>query len=350
MSVQRNGDRLLFLDVLRGVAALAVVVEHGLAASVAGYLDFSVRYFDVGQFGVAVFLLCSGFIIPATLERGSLKRFWINRVFRLFPLYWATIAYFALYYQFVRPDAVYPPHGWQWLVNLTMLQEFVRVPHVTSVFWTLTLELLFYAACSMLQAFGLFRRTALLVTIGQAGLLLLGVVVPLIAQRRFPGGYAFLFLTMFVGTLFYRTTTGEASRRQLTVSLIALGLVAVPVSYVGFAVFPRNGYPFTYHCALAIWLSAYLTFAGLWAVRHRAMPASLCFLGRISYSLYLVHTCLVLTFPHSWPAIVYLPALLVGSVAVSSATYFLIEKPGIQVGRWLTRSREVVAPELRRAA
>src|SRR5579864_792683 len=166
-------DRLAFLDVLRGLAALVVVLEHGFAVCFPGYLDWSIRYFDMGQFGVTVFLLISGFIIPVTLERGgSSARFWVNRFFRLFPLYWTTIAFFALYYHFLRPTGWHPKETWQWLANLTMLQDFVQAPHVTQVFWTLTLELLFYVSCSLLYALGWFRRIWLLVWLGQAGLLL----------------------------------------------------------------------------------------------------------------------------------------------------------------------------------
>ena len=129
-------DRLPFLDVLRGVAALAVVFEHGFAVCIPGYLDFSIAWFDMGQWGVTLFLLISGFIIPVTLERGgSNGGFWVNRFFRLFPLYWATIAFFALYYLLIRPDATYPPQTWQWLANLTMLQELLRIPHITPVFF-----------------------------------------------------------------------------------------------------------------------------------------------------------------------------------------------------------------------
>jgi peptidoglycan/LPS O-acetylase OafA/YrhL len=327
-------DRLPFLDVLRGVAALAVVFEHGFAVSIPDYLDFSLAWFDMGQWGVTLFLLISGFIIPVTLERGgSNLRFWINRFFRLFPLYWATIAFYALFYLLCRPAETYPPMAWQWLANLSMLQELVRAPHVTPVFWTLTLELMFYASCSLLYAIGLMRWTGFVVWIGQAALLLLGVAYPLIFDRRFPGGYVFMFLTMYVGTLFYRCTTGQVSRKLLGASLTSLAIVAVAVSYVCFAVFIRPTYPLTFHCVCAVWLAAYGCFAiGLYW-RAQPMPSWLCYLGRISYSIYLVHTCLVRVMPESWPAPLYLTVLVSGTLVAGSFTYYAIEKPCMMLGR-----------------
>ncbi len=41
---------------------------------------------------MVVFFLCSGFIIPVSLERqGSLRRFWIRRLLRRYPLYWLSV-------------------------------------------------------------------------------------------------------------------------------------------------------------------------------------------------------------------------------------------------------------------
>src|SRR5262249_25788818 len=169
LSISRSAtpDRLPFLDVLRGLAASAVVIQHGLDIALPGYRDFSFRYFNLGQFGVTLFMLISGFIVPVTLERGqSNVRFWFNRFFRLFPLYWASIALVWLYYHTLAPERLYPAEGWQWLVNMTMLQEFLRVPHVSEVFWTLTLELIFYVCCSTLYLLGLERRTGWVVWLG----------------------------------------------------------------------------------------------------------------------------------------------------------------------------------------
>ena len=71
--------RLDFLDGLRGIAALAVFLAHALDLIWPAYHSFAESRFQLGNWGVVVFFLCSGFIIPVSLERqGSLRRFWIR--------------------------------------------------------------------------------------------------------------------------------------------------------------------------------------------------------------------------------------------------------------------------------
>ena len=92
------GGRLAFLDMLRGIAALSVVLAH-IITTVAPAAN-PIQVIDFGRFGVQVFFLCSGFIIPVSLQNSqSLKRFWLRRFFRLYPLYWINIAcwLFAVY-------------------------------------------------------------------------------------------------------------------------------------------------------------------------------------------------------------------------------------------------------------
>src|SRR5690606_10394791 len=80
--------RLAWLDALRGLGAMAVVAEH-----MTPWFLPSVRpqWFHLGVYGIFVFFLVSGYIIPASLERhGDVRSFWISRLFRLYPLYLAV--------------------------------------------------------------------------------------------------------------------------------------------------------------------------------------------------------------------------------------------------------------------
>jgi peptidoglycan/LPS O-acetylase OafA/YrhL len=83
-----TGNRLAWLDVLRGLAALAVVFNHFgyfVPTQLKGPVN---QWIDPGAYGVFVFFLISGYIVPASLERkGSVRTFWVSRIFRLYPLY-----------------------------------------------------------------------------------------------------------------------------------------------------------------------------------------------------------------------------------------------------------------------
>src|SRR6266700_4712282 len=84
----RPGARLAWLDALRGLAALAVVFDHASTLVVTSTHSFLYQWFNFGQYGVFVFFLVSGYIIPASLERkGSIPGFWTGRLFRLYPMY-----------------------------------------------------------------------------------------------------------------------------------------------------------------------------------------------------------------------------------------------------------------------
>src|SRR6266567_3003914 len=83
-----TGTRLAWLDVLRGVAALAVVFDHASYYVLQHVRGIIYQWFDPGNYGVFVFFIISGYIVPASLERkGSVRTFWVSRLFRLYPLY-----------------------------------------------------------------------------------------------------------------------------------------------------------------------------------------------------------------------------------------------------------------------
>src|SRR5205823_13396422 len=106
--------------------------------------------------------LCSGFIIPASLERhGSLRAFWLNRFFRLYPRYWFSLVAalgLATIHRLTLDMAFRQAPGMAIAAKLTMLQTLFRFPHALAPYWTLTYELLFYAMVSAFFILGLARR------------------------------------------------------------------------------------------------------------------------------------------------------------------------------------------------
>ena len=88
-----TGSRLAWLDVLRGLAALAVVFNHFGYFLPPAVKNPVYQWINPGDYGVFVFFLISGYIVPASLERkGSVRTFWVSRLFRLYPLYLLAVA------------------------------------------------------------------------------------------------------------------------------------------------------------------------------------------------------------------------------------------------------------------
>src|SRR2546430_2888447 len=100
-----TGSRLAWLDVLRGLAALAVVFDHVSYYALQHVRHIVYQWFDPGNYGVFVFFIISGYIVPASLERkGSVRTFWVSRLFRLYPLYLLAVGIaVAVYFSHVRP-------------------------------------------------------------------------------------------------------------------------------------------------------------------------------------------------------------------------------------------------------
>ncbi|MVU82998.1 acyltransferase family protein [Nocardia sp. ET3-3] len=396
-----RGGRFEFLDALRGLAALAVVIQHASERLWPGYFRFSEAHFGLGEFGVFVFFLVSGFIIPASMERGrSLRAFWVGRFFRLYPLYWACITAAVILHSIHRynlPKGFLDHPGLEFLSNLTMVHFFLGGPDVQVVgaSWSLSYELAFYLFLSLLLIGGLNRRSVPLAVLAVcliapgalltpsmltgsqatvltrvlvaaatilvalvfarlaadrvsalAAILLAFIAVPLVLNQPGPSVLTFgYFATMFVGTVLYRITSGEISaRRGWAVFAFAVCVIFGISLFVKDAPDPITGVWVTWLKQPFTIIPAYLLFAGALLLRRRSFPRPLLFLGRISYSLYLVHALLldgprwttpVLGIPATW---LTLFTWVIAAVSIAAVTYRLIEKPCHNLGhRLITR-------------
>jgi peptidoglycan/LPS O-acetylase OafA/YrhL len=159
---QRKTSRLAWLDALRGLAALCVVVDHGNTLVLRSAQAFWSQWFDLGQYGVFVFFLVSGYIIPASLERkGSLRGFWVSRAFRLYPLYLLAIALSAVGYltgygtlRGAEHTPVAAVASW-----LLMIPNLLTGPNVPNVTWTLSYEMTFYLLLAALFSVRAHRQS-----------------------------------------------------------------------------------------------------------------------------------------------------------------------------------------------
>lgn len=153
MTIPRsNTHRLLEIDALRGVAALAVVLFHFTTRFSELYHPNTAPLVSVahGHYGVNLFFIISGFVIFMTLEKTKRPMdFVVSRFSRLFPAYWAAIFLtFTLTHLLGLPGKLVEFSSA--LANMLMLHGLFRVPHVDEVYWTLEVELLFYLGMLLL--------------------------------------------------------------------------------------------------------------------------------------------------------------------------------------------------------
>jgi peptidoglycan/LPS O-acetylase OafA/YrhL len=161
----QSSSRLRWLDALRGIAALTVCCYHFASTFVSNRtFDAITHYVDPGKYGVLLFFLVSGYVIPLSLERhGSLRRFWIGRLFRIYPAYLASLLVVAAAAAFGALPAHFADRNAAevFIDHLIMMPELLGTPSALVVYWTLGYEMLFYLLVSALFVVGLHRMSRL---------------------------------------------------------------------------------------------------------------------------------------------------------------------------------------------
>jgi peptidoglycan/LPS O-acetylase OafA/YrhL len=330
--------RLAFLDALRGVAALTVFLSHA-AERVSPFLQNIVHTrFDLGHFGVTLFFMCSGFIIPFSLERQrSLRSFWISRIFRLYPLYWLTIG-ISIALEFATSDsgslmAFIARNSRMILGNLTMLQMFMGISHIRGEYWTLSFEMLFYIVMTVLFVLRMHWRT-LQLTVGLIVMsLVVEAILPLMLGAQFPVGILSFLALMCMGTILYRVHSGELATRTAAV-VLTLGFIMLLIAPL--AKGASEGNVWEYLNLTSSRLAAVLVFVMVFAVRSRTPYRFMVYMGTLSYSLYLMQTYIMMV--NVGHPILNVLAWFTLQLVVATATYYWIERPGINCGRWLNGS------------
>jgi peptidoglycan/LPS O-acetylase OafA/YrhL len=312
------------LDGLRGVAAFAVFVDH--AEQYQDWLNVPNHYGPpfqmIGRQGVELFFVLSGFLITylmfderARNGRTDVKRFWIRRALRIWPLYYAAlfVVFFVLPHvvphlgPYVRDRSIGFVEGYGAPGDHRLALYAFMLPHVAFVFepavlcgthlWSIGVEEQFYLFWPLL--FTLFRRAPvrLFAAVIVASYVLNDVAFPWrdVVEHRF-GWHTLDHLqhyadiahveAMAVGAMaawlfFHHRPVVDALARDTWARVAAV--LAIPAGVWVFAMWHYSMTP-TWLYAFAI-----VVFAGGGASRL-VDNAATRFLGRISYGFYVLHT------------------------------------------------------------
>jgi len=341
--------RFVFVDALRGIAALAVVLFHALEG---GHIAALVKVFpspfsavlENGSLGVAIFFVLSGFVIAHSLYDEKMRwsllgRFMLRRSIRLDPPYWSAIALtlaFAMLSARIVPGKLPLQFSFaQILAHMFYLQDILRYTNLSSVFWTLCLEVQFYLVyaalltCSRNDPNKRLQGNYTLAILCSACLLSLLWPMGMVTSPLWPGGFLPFWHAFLLGTAAYWSW-----RNPTLLPFFAVFALLI----AGFAIFRGEAFS----------LASALTAAALSIVTatRRIYTAFgwrwLQFLGLISYSLYLTHNPItgavfrvgyILTGRTTSLEAVWWLVSIGCCVLVAAGSWWLIERPSIKFAR-----------------
>jgi exopolysaccharide production protein ExoZ len=293
--------RLQSIDMVRGLAACAIVLWHANP------------HFNFGGVGVDFFFIVSGFVMVGAAEGRTASEFLIARVWRVFPIYWIALLPWLFWATMSGP-----------LNGGAMIREFMLWPlwFNTAVpwfflAWTLTFEILFYAAAAVT-----IRRQSAVLPIF-IFMLAFGAWGTGLSDRLMWVGNP-IILEFLLGVLIARLPRDETAGLRCVGVGVTWLMVSLGTTYsVRFEEFWPS------LTRVLLWgIPAGLIVYGLITIEERftcLLVRALSFLGGASYSIYLFHLLIVDHMTAQWPI------KLIAGVALGIVAWAVFERPILRV-------------------
>jgi len=347
-------DRIAFVDIGRALAALLVFYSHihvvwmrrdnGVSSPVTDGVTWAfanplhLDQQDIGQIGVPIFFLISGFVITPIAMRQGMSRFAVNRALRIYvPLVFAVLLTGTLLTLGLDPLWTGQLREVTPLTLLTnsLLVNYLIYPQAVllGVTWTLVVEAIFYLLLIVLLP--VFRRS---VWLGIAIELTIVHGVLMSRSELGPSWSLFAVNVSFIPILLCGQIVWAAFHRKIPLWLAGGYLVLSWALYVWADRPDMARQDDSYNVALAFALLLFLI--GLLAEPRLRQRAIWTRLSERSYSLYLLHG--VIAFPvldALHPALPIELAVIVAVVATFAGvevSYRLVESPSHRLARWLS--------------
>lgn len=287
-------NRIATLDILRLVAALAVVAFHYLFRGTVGEGFLENGYPEAAPFaiygylGVNLFFLISGFVIAWSAEGRSWQDFAIARFSRVYPgfVICMTISFVVLY---ASSDALLTATLPQYGANLLMFSPVLKQPFIDGVYWSIVLELIFYGWVALALLTGIYARWKLeLAAIWLAIVVINEYVIGSEALRfLFITEYAPLFIA---GMMMHHIIIHGWSRKVIGLAAVAF-LLSCELMRIG-QIWMQENYglsiPFA-NLVIASTLIYGLLIVGVVLRPYLKTSSITLMLGGLTYPLYLLH-------------------------------------------------------------
>ncbi len=352
--------RLRSLDGVRGCAVSFVFLSHASQRG-AGPVEW-LRFDGLGHVGVYLFFSLSAFLLATRLASGQpLAAYFINRFFRIAPLYYVVVVGTYCQQQF------FPANELSLFLNggVKGLIETFLFYRGDGIFWTIPVEMAFYVLLPILCFVGRCKfGRILLITAAVVYFSWYYSIQAFHAALPHPhflrvahvGHFLDVFIMAVVATL-ARTpgATEMVSVNSITswgaylfLGLLAMTVVLVSQNFLGFH------QPWKNLRELSL-LYAVIFALGLHTVVHGSKALDWLFdrlflrqLGRYSFGIYLLHMPVIMAsvalVPELIPGLRFLFAV-VGTLAIARLAHRYIELPGIVLGQHLASHTSILVKD-----
>lgn len=325
-------DGTNFVTGMRAYASLAVLMIHMGGFGLRSLGEIGNWIADLGQAGVYVFFVISGFSVSASAVHWSgFGSFIAKRLWRIAPLYFAWILFSAA---FILPTPATLTNVLLHLTFLSFLDPSIA-NSILSVEWTIPIEVFWYLFLPAI--FFWFRQwialIALLLFCGAATIWLLHDPFPNMvvgfdkaaAIRYSPLPYGVCFVAGIAAFRFRQVTRSVKYAKFAFCSCLA-----ALIAYCGF---PHEEWFYGERLMFFTAISAVFLMAGRddsFIERSVLIPKPVQFCGAISYDLYLCHcaagVAVFQTFPNSYGTFFGGILGLLASIALASVTFFIFKE------------------------
>jgi peptidoglycan/LPS O-acetylase OafA/YrhL len=357
------GARLDFVDGIRALAALFVVLHHvylsvypGFPTNTGSAVLTPLMY---GHFGVAVFIVVSGFslgLAPAKrgwhIGRGGYWMFMRRRAWRILPPYWAALAVSVALVAVVG-IRTHDPLSWKGVAtHFFLVQDAVEGRTPNGAFWSIAVEWQLYWVFPLLllmrRLWGPVVLTAAavfaVVSVGVAGDHGGGVAVDKLLGLSPQLGALFVF--GLVAAAITSRPAAPGTRRWCGVLALAAGVASIAAcAWLGTVRAATDLYWLDLVVGAAMAFCLAFTVGAATSRTRRALEwRPLLSVGRFSYSLYLVHAPLLilawvyvvgpLDLPSGAKLAMMMGLVVPAVVAVSYGFFVAVERPFLEHRSW----------------